>query len=181
MEIKPLKLAGAYELNLKRLGDARGYFMRFYDRKIFAKHGLQTVWEQESLSFNQAKNTVRGLHFQLPPFAETKIVRVAQGAIFDVLVDLRKQSKTYGEWTAIELSAENDKAVYIPQGFAHGFRTLAENTIVEYKIDAPYQANLSSGIFWNDADLRIDWQTENPITSERDASLQKFASFDSPF
>lgn len=181
MQLNPLKLEGAYELNLKRIGDARGFFMRFYDREVFAQYGLQTFWEQESLSFNQAKNTVRGLHFQKPPLVEAKIVRVAQGAIFDVLVDLRKDSKTYGKWEMIKLTAENNKAVYIPKGFAHGFHTLTENTIVEYKIDVPYQANLASGVFWNDETLKIDWKVENPVLSQRDAELKKFAEFDSPF
>ncbi|MBA3632985.1 MAG: dTDP-4-dehydrorhamnose 3,5-epimerase [Acidobacteria bacterium] len=181
MYIEPLKLKDTYKINLKRIGDSRGYFMRFYDREIFARRGLQIVWEQESLSFNQAKDTVRGLHFQLPPFAETKIVRVVQGAIMDVFVDLRKGSETYGKWDALELSAENDTAVYIPKGFAHGFRTLTENTMVEYKIDVPYQANLASGIRWNDGTLGIDWKVENPIISARDGELQFFDSFDSVF
>ncbi|HLM59625.1 MAG TPA: dTDP-4-dehydrorhamnose 3,5-epimerase [Pyrinomonadaceae bacterium] len=181
MQIKPRKLDGVFEIKLERIGDERGYFMRFYDREIFVRHNLQTVWEQESVSFNQAKDTVRGLHFQMPPLVETKIVRVAAGAIWDVFVDLRKDSETYGEWDALELSAENNLAVYIPKGFAHGFRTLAENTIVEYKIDVPYQSDLASGIRWNDQTLNIDWRIENPIISARDAEQQFFISFDSPF
>ncbi len=181
MQIEPLKLKGTYRIKLERIGDARGYFMRFYNREIFAAHGLQTVWEQESVSFNKEKKIVRGLHFQLPPFNETKIVRVAAGAIFDVFVDLRKDSETYGKWDTIELSAENDTAVYISKGFAHGFKTLAENTLVEYKIDANYNAESAGGIRWNDTDLAIEWNTENPIMSERDGKLPFFADFDSPF
>lgn len=181
MHIEPLKLAGAYKINFNRIGDVRGFFMRFYDREIFAANNLQTVWEQESLSFNQQKNTVRGLHFQLPPQIETKMVRVAQGAILDVLVDLRKNSATYGKWEAIELSAENDTAIYIPKGFAHGFKTLSDNALVEYKIDVPYRAELASGIRWNDETLAIDWKTEHPTISERDLDLQVFDLFDSPF
>lgn len=181
MEIKPLKLKGIFQLNLKRHGDLRGYFMRFYDREIFARHGLQTVWEQESVSFNRAKDTIRGLHFQLPPLVEAKIVRVVEGAIWDVFVDLRHNSETYGRWDALELSAENNRAVYLPKGFAHGFRTLAENTKIEYKIDVPYRADLASGIRWNDKTLGIDWHVENPTISARDGELQFFDSFDSPF
>lgn len=181
MQIEPLKLKGTFKIKLTRIGDARGYFMRFYNRDIFAAHDLQTVWEQESVSFNQSKNTLRGLHFQLPPFNETKIVRVPNGAVIDYFVDLRKNSPTYGAWDSIELSAENDTAVYIPKGFAHGFKTLAENTLVEYKIDANYSAEAASGIRWNDPDLNVDWNVENPITSARDAELQFFADFDSPF
>jgi len=181
MQIEPLRLKGAYRIKLERITDARGYFMRFYNREIFAARGLQTVWEQESVSFNKKKNTLRGLHFQLPPFNETKIVRVASGAIFDVFVDLRKNSETYGEWDAIELSAENDTAVYIPKGFAHGFKTLADDTLVEYKIDAGYDSDAASGIRWNDPTLAVEWNTENPIVSERDEKLPFFADFDSPF
>lgn len=181
MQIEPLRLKGAYRIKLERINDSRGYFMRFYNREIFAAHGLQTVWEQESVSFNKRKNTLRGLHFQLPPFNETKIVRVASGAVLDVLVDLRKNSATYGEWDAVELSAENDTAVYIPKGFAHGFKTLADDTLVEYKIDADYNSEAASGIRWNDPTLAVEWNAENPIMSERDQHLPIFADFDSPF
>lgn len=180
MRIKPLKLQGTYEINFQRVGDARGFFMRFYDREIFAENNLQTVWEQESVSFNQARDTVRGLHFQRPPLVETKIVRAAHGAIWDVFVDLRKDSETYGEWDAIELSAENNRAVYIPKGFAHGFRTLSENALVEYKIDVPYRADLANGVRWNDKDLNIDWKVENPLISARDSELPFFKNFVSP-
>ena len=181
MQIEPLKLKGTYKIQLTRIGDNRGYFMRFYNREIFAAHGLQTVWEQESVSFNKEKNTLRGLHFQFPPYEETKIVRVVSGAIVDFFVDLRKDSETYGKWDSIELSGENNCAVYIPKGFAHGFKTLEENTLVEYKIDANYNAESASGIRWNDPDLAVEWNTENPITSERDGKLQSFADFVSPF
>lgn len=181
MQIEPLKLQGTYRIKLERIGDVRGYFMRFYNREIFAAHDLQTVWQQESVSFNKAKNTLRGLHFQLPPFDETKIVRVASGAIMDFFVDLRRDSATYGQWDVIELSAANDTAVYIPKGFAHGFVTLADDTTVEYKIDADYNASAASGIRWNDPDLAVDWRTKAPITSERDANLPFFRDFVSPF
>jgi len=181
MLIEPLKLKGSCKIKLKRIGDSRGFFMRTYDKNLFAENDLQIVWEQESLSFNQVKNTVRGLHFQLPPLVETKVVRVVQGAIWDVFVDLRKDSETYGQWDALELSAENNCAVYIPKGFAHGFRVLAENTMVEYKIDVPYQSDLASGIRWNDETLDISWKVENPIISARDEELQFLESFDSPF
>ncbi len=181
MKLTPLKLEGAYQINLNRLKDERGYFMRFFDRNVFAEHDLPTIWEQESLSYNRDKNTLRGLHFQNPPVVEAKIVRVVSGAILDVLVDLRKNSKTYGEWEMIELSEENETAVFIPKGFAHGFCTIADNTYIEYKIDVPYQPNLADGIRWNDNYLSIKWEIENPIISERDSGLQFFADFDSPF
>lgn len=177
MNIKPLKLEGTFEINFERVADERGFFMRLYDRQKFADHTLQTRWEQESLSFNRRKDTLRGLHFQLPPQAETKIVRVVRGAILDVFVDLRTDSSTFGKWDAVELSDENARAVYIPKGFAHGFRTLTDNTLIEYKIDVPYQAELADGILWNDKDLNIDWNIENPIISERDRNLKVFRDF----
>ena len=181
MRLRPLKLKGAYEIEFNRIADERGYFMRSYDHDVFADLGLRTDWKQESTSFNRLKNTVRGLHFQKPPYVESKIVRVSQGAILDVLVDLRKDSLTFGEWYSAELSVENNKALYIPGGFAHGFRTLVDNSMIEYKIDVPYHADLADGIRWNDESLSIDWGVQEPIISERDRSLQYFADFDSPF
>lgn len=181
MQIEPLKLEGTYKIKLERIEDTRGYFMRFYNRDIFASYNLQTNWVQESVSFNKKKNTLRGLHFQMPPHDETKIVRVVSGTITDFFVDLRKSSPTYGKWDSIDLSAKNDTAVYIPKGFAHGFVTLEENTLVEYKIDANYSAESASGILWNDEDLAIEWNAEDPVISERDGQFQRFADFVSPF
>lgn len=181
MEIKPRKLKGTFEITLNRIGDARGYFMRTYSQEVFAEHGLQIDWVQENQSLSARPHTIRGLHFQLPPFTETKLVRVVRGAMLDYFVDLRRDSETYGQWDSIELSADNDKVVYIPKGFAHGFRTLTENVITEYKIDVAYQAESASGIRWNDETLNINWDVENPIISERDAQLGFFKNFDSPF
>lgn len=184
MKIKPLKIAGSYEIRLERRSDERGYFMRFYDREIFARHDLKIDWRQESQSFNLKANTIRALHFQLPPQVETKLVRVVQGAILDVWVDLRTDSETFGVWDSLELSAENDRAVYIPAGCAHGFRTLTENALVEYKIDVPFDAALADGIRWNDPTLNIDWKLsdgEALTISERDAGQKLFADFTSPF
>jgi dTDP-4-dehydrorhamnose 3,5-epimerase len=181
MQIKPHKLRGVFEIKLERIADARGYFMRSYSRSIFAERGLVVDWEQESVSFNRVRNTVRGLHFQLPPYTETKVVQVTHGAVWDVFVDLRSGSDTYGKWGSLELSSENDTAIYIPKGFAHGFKTLTDDTIVAYKIDTAYHPELSSGVFWNDPDLAIDWNVEKPVISVRDVELQKFADFVSPF
>ena len=181
MRLRPLKLKGAYEIEFNRIADERGYFMRSYDHDVFADNGLPTEWMQESTSFNRLKNTVRGLHFQLPPYVESKMVRVSRGAILDVMVDLRKESSTFGEWYSAELSSENNKALYIPAGFAHGFRTLVDSSMIEYKIDVPYHADSADGIRWNDETLGIGWGVQDPIISERDGSLQLFADFDSPF
>ena len=181
MEIRQLKLAGACLIELTRISDERGYFSRLYDAETFAKYDLQTVWEHDSQSFNLKRHTVRGLHFQTPPFAETKLVRVSRGAISDVIVDLRRSSATYGQWEMVELSEENGKCLYIPKGFAHGFCTLTDASIVNYKIDAPYNAASASGIRWNDPALGINWPTVDPTISVRDTELQLFTDFVSPF
>lgn len=181
MEIRPLKLAGSFEIELRRISDERGYFQRLYDAETFAAHGLQTAWEHDSQSFNLKRDTVRGLHFQLPPYDETKLVRCARGRIWDVLVDLRRESETYGRWEAVELSEANGKCLYIPKGFAHGFRTLSDDSVVVYKIDAPYHAPSASGIRWNDPDLNVAWQIEDPVISARDTELPLFRDFVSPF
>lgn len=181
MEIKPLKLAGSFEIIIKKHGDERGYFMETYKQQIFAQYGLQTDWVQENESLSGKKYTIRGLHFQLPPAAQTKLLRAIQGEVLDVFVDLRKDSATYGQWDAIHLSAENCRAVYVPRGFAHGFCTLTENAIIQYKVDSPYAPEYDSGIRWNDPDLGINWETDSPVLSGKDAEAQFFRNFVSPF
>lgn len=181
MQIKPRELGGVFEIKLERITDTRGYFMRSYSRSVFADHDLVVDWEQESVSFNKVRDTVRGLHFQLPPYTETKIVRVTHGAVWDVFVDLRSGSDTYGKWGSVELSSENDTAIYIPKGFAHGFRTLTDEAVVAYKIDKGYHPESASGIVWNDRDLAIGWDVKDPVISARDTGLPKFSDFVSPF
>ena len=181
MEIKPLKLDGTFEIVPKIIGDVRGYFLESYSQKLFVEHGLQTDWVQENQSLSEKKYTLRGLHFQLPPFAQAKLVRAVRGEILDVFVDLRKNSPTYGQWDAIRLSEENCKAVYVPRGCAHGFCTLTENAIIQYKVDNYYSPEHDSGIRWNDADIKIDWETETPILSKKDETSQFFKDFVSPF
>jgi dTDP-4-dehydrorhamnose 3,5-epimerase len=181
MLLQPLDIDGLYEITASRNEDERGFFMRSYDRQVFAENGLETQWEQESLSFNQRKFTIRGLHFQLPPLPETKIVRVTRGAAMDVALDMRSASQTYGRHVAIELSAENGKALYIPAGFAHGFQTLEDNTLVEYKINVAYCRELSTGIRWNDPSLDIPWHDGETGMSERDAVLPLLGDLNSPF
>lgn len=181
MEIRPLRLRGSCEILLKRIEDVRGYFMPVFDSKMLIGAGIETADWHDNLSYNKKRDTVRGLHFQLPPFEERKIVRVSRGAIRDVIVDLRSGSETYGEWEAYELSEDNGKCLYIPDGFAHGFCTLTDDAIVNYKLDAPYNAGSASGIRWNDPTLDIPWPTGNPTMSDRDKQLGAFADFVSPF
>lgn len=181
MQIIPLKLEGTFEIIPKIIGDSRGYFMESYSQKLFAEYGLQTNWVQENQSLSEKPHTVRGLHFQIPPFAQAKLLRVVRGNILDVFVDLRKSSQTYGKWDSIELSGENCKSVYIPRGFAHGFCTLSGSVIVQYKVDNFYSPECEFGLRWNDADIGIDWKIEDAVLSARDKELPFFKDFVSPF
>jgi dTDP-4-dehydrorhamnose 3,5-epimerase len=161
--------------------DGRGYFMRTYDEGIFRDHGLTTAWVQENQSRSTRKGLIRGLHFQRPPHAETKLVRVVVGAILDVFVDLRKESETYGQWDSLELSAENHRMAYIPKGFAHGFCTLTDVAVVLYKVDACYEPRAEGGLRWDDRTLSIAWPTAEPYLSAKDRALPAFDGFVSPF
>lgn len=161
--------------------DDRGYFMRVYDEEIFQEFDLQTKWVQENESRSIEKHIIRGLHFQAPPHAETKLIRVIHGSILDVFVDLRKDSKTFGQWDSIELSAENCKLAYIPKGFAHGYCTLTDVALVQYKVDAFYAPQSEGGIRWNDETLNISWPVRTPFLSDKDKALLSFETLRSPF
>lgn len=181
MKIRPLRLSGTYELLLEPHHDERGYFMRVYDDQILEEAGIRANWLQENESRSIRKHTLRGLHFQAPPHAEIKLVRVVLGSILDVFVDLRRRSNTFGQWDSLELSAENHKMVYIPKGFAHGYCTLTEETVVLYKVDARYTPGIEGGLRWCDDILNIAWPTQEPCLSARDRSLPFFREFASPF
>jgi len=181
MNIRPLKLAGSYEIQLKPLRDERGYFMRAYDEVIFREHGLSTAWAQENQSSSLRRGVVRGLHFQKPPHAETKLIRAVVGAVLDVFVDLRKSSPTYGQWDSVELNANNMNYVYVPRGCAHGYCTLTEESTVLYKVDSRYAPEAEGGILWNDPDLAITWPVESPLISAKDAKWPLFRDFITPF
>lgn len=181
LRIRPLKLKGTFEIALEPHLDARGYFARVYDEAIFCEHGLTTAWVQENQSLSARKGLIRGLHFQSPPHAETKLIRVVEGAVLDVFVDLRKRSETFGRWDSIELSAENLKMVYLPRGIAHGFCTLTDRALVQYKVDACYAPESEGGVRWDDPTLKIDWPTRDPFVSEKDRNLPAFEELASPF
>jgi len=157
--------------------DNRGFFMRTYDENLFQKYKIAHDWVQENQSRSIAKGIIRGLHFQLPPYTESKLVRCTRGIIFDVFVDLRKDSPTFSHWDSIELSEENKKMIFIPAGFAHGFCTLTDNCEVLYRVDNYYHPEAEYGIIWNDATLKIKWPVNKPILSQRDAKLASFADF----
>ena len=178
MRIEGRMLAGAFEITFDARRDARGYFMRWYDRDLFARAGLPTDWVQANESASR-RGTVRGLHFQRSPHAETKFVRVVAGAIFDVFVDLRRGSPTYGKWDAVELSAAKGNAVLIPKGFAHGFCALSEEAIVSYLVDNAYTPAAEGGLAWDDAQLAIPWPAAcAPIVSDKDRAWPRLADLE---
>lgn len=159
--------------------DERGYFMESYNQKkieILIKDRF--VQDNESMS---CKNTLRGLHLQLPPHAQSKLVRVIKGSILDIAVDLRKDSESYGQHFKSILSGENKKQLYIPKGFAHGFLSLEDDTILSYKCSDYYNADSEASILWNDPDLNIDWGIKDPILAEKDRIAKNFATFENPF
>lgn len=166
-----------------RHGDARGYFSETYVQPLYAANGIAAHFVQDNESLSALPGTVRGLHLQAPPFAQAKLVRVLAGAIFDVAVDVRKGSPTYGRWAGARLTAEGGEQLYVPHGFAHGFCTLAPGTRVAYKVDAVYDRASERGILWSDPDIAIDWTLGDgeKILSDKDKVLPCLKDFDSPF
>jgi dTDP-4-dehydrorhamnose 3,5-epimerase len=177
MLIKEKKLKGVFEINLEAREDRRGFFMRVYDDAIFKRYGIHRNWVQENHSLSTEKGTIRGFHFQFPPHAETKLVRVISGEVYDVILDLRKGSSTFGEWDSIRLSADNKRMIYIPRGFAHGMCTLTKNCVMLYKVDNYYAPESEGTIRWDDPDIGIDWPADNPILSEKDSTAKSFKEF----
>lgn len=171
-------LAGAWLIELELLGDERGWFARSFDEEEFAAHGLNPKVVQCNASFNEQRDTLRGMHYQAAPHGESKLVRCVRGAIFDVAVDLREDSATFCSWHGVELSAENRLAFYIPAGLAHGFQTLEEDCEVLYMMGAPYVAESARGVRWDDPAFAIEWpepQDQRTI-SARDASYPDFVA-----
>jgi dTDP-4-dehydrorhamnose 3,5-epimerase len=161
-------------------GDNRGYFFESYNAEIFKKNGLELNFVQDNQSMSH-KNALRGLHFQAPPFAQGKLVRVVRGAVFDVVVDIRKNSATYGKQFSIHLTEHNFTMLWIPEGFAHGFATLENDTLFSYKCTRVYNKASEGGILWCDPALGINWEIENPILSEKDKLNPLLSDFTSPF
>jgi dTDP-4-dehydrorhamnose 3,5-epimerase len=180
MEIIKTKIEGLLIIKPSVFFDERGYFFESFNEERFKDYGLNTRFVQDNESKSQ-KGVLRGLHFQRPPYAQGKLVRVIKGAVLDVAVDLRKNSPTYGQWESIELTEDNKLMYWIPAGFGHGFLTLKEDTIFSYKCTNPYNKESEGSIQWDDADLNIDWGYKNPIISEKDANSPSFESFVSPF
>jgi dTDP-4-dehydrorhamnose 3,5-epimerase len=167
-------LAGALVVDVERLADERGFFARSHCAAEFVAHGLEGVFRQCSISFNERRGTLRGMHFQAKPHAEAKLVRCTAGAVFDVIVDIRSQSPTYRRWFGTELTAGNRRALYIPEGFAHGFISLADQAEVLYMISVAYAPGFGRGFRWNDPAIGIEWPMRPTLLSARDAAYPPF-------
>jgi dTDP-4-dehydrorhamnose 3,5-epimerase len=171
-------VAGSYAVEPERMEDARGFFARTFSADEFAAHGLDDRVDQCSTSFNAKRGTLRGLHYQAAPHGESKLVRCTRGAIYDVAVDLRPNSPSYLRWAAVELTAENGRALYVPEGCAHGFQTLADASEILYQISAAYVPEAARGVRWDDPVFSIEWPPAPPggrTIAERDSRYPDFA------
>ena len=168
-------LPGAYLIDLERREDERGFFARAWCADEFAEHGLSTRLVQANISFNVRKGTLRGMHFQVEPHAEAKVVRCTRGAIYDVVIDLRPDSDTYKRWLGVELDAEGRRALYVPEGFAHGYQTLAPDTETMYQVSEYYAPHAEDGVRWDDPAFGIEWpDPANAFLSEKDRNCPDF-------
>ncbi len=174
MIFQPSPLAGAYIIDLQPIEDHRGFFARAWCQQEFQQHGLESRLVQCNLSYNQTSGTVRGMHYQIAPHKETKVVRCVRGRIFDVIIDLRRDSPTYLHWFGIELSAENRRMLYVPEGFAHGYQTLEPDTEVFYQVSEFYHPGSEQGIRWDDPAIAVDWPLEPTVISEKDKNYPDY-------
>lgn len=183
MLVEETTLPGVLILTPKRFGDARGFFSESYSARGFAEQGVTPVFVQDNHSLSASLGTIRGLHFQAPPHAQDKLVRCGRGALFDVAVDIRTGSPTYGQWTGVELTAQNGRQLLVPRGFAHGFITRLPDTEIVYKCSDYYAPETEGALRWDDPDLGIDWGlgVDAPTLSDKDAIAPSFAGFISPF
>lgn len=174
MRLIPTSLPGAFLVELVAHVDARGSFTRTWDRQLFVDHGLSPPGEQGSLSRTTQRGTLRGMHYQAAPWGEAKLIRVARGTIWDVAIDLRRSSPSFGQHLAVELSAEEPRALYLPAGFAHGFLTLSDEVEMEYLMSAPYRPEAARGVRFDDPAFAIAWPFPPRLVHERDLSYPKF-------
>lgn len=181
MQIEPTTLADVLILTPRRFADARGWFSETFSAPRLAEAGLDLAWVQDNHSFSAAKGTLRGLHFQAPPRAQDKLVRCTRGAILDVAVDIRTGSPTYGKWVGVELSADNGRQLFVPQGFLHGFVTLTDGCEVQYKCTDIYSPDHDGAVRWNDPAIGVDWGTLAPILSDKDTKAPLLADIGTPF
>lgn len=174
MIFKPTDLQGAYVIEPERKPDFRGYFARVYCEKEFVALGLESRIAQCSVSYNQRKGTLRGMHYQVAPFEEVKVVRCIRGAIYDVIIDLRPDSPTFKKHVGVELNEQNGKAIYVPAGFAHGFQTLEDNSEVFYQMSQRFSESHARGVRWNDPAFVISWPEDSRTILERDENYVDF-------
>jgi dTDP-4-dehydrorhamnose 3,5-epimerase len=168
------KLKGAYIIDVKRLEDERGFFGRSYCKREMDEYGLNTNMVQANVSYNKKKGTLRGMHMQVSPYEETKLVRCTRGAIYDVIIDMREDSDTYKQWIGVELTADSYRMLFVPEGFAHGFITLEDNTDVTYNVTQYYTPGSERGIRWNDPAFNIEWPMEPVTISDKDQAHPDF-------
>lgn len=170
------KLPGAFLIDIEPIEDERGFFARVWCQEEFAEHGLQTTWAQSNLAHTKKKGTLRGLHYQVAPYQEAKLMRCIRGAIYDVIIDLRPDSSTYKQWLGVELTAQNHKTLYIPEGFAHGYQALVDDTETFYQVSQFYTPGAERGVRWNDPTFGIEWPiTKNIIISGKDKNCPDFS------
>ena len=181
MQVLSQEIKGVFEVRPKVIGDSRGFFSETYRSDAFEEHGIGSNWVQENQSLSTRLHTLRGLHFQVPPKAQAKLVSVARGRILDVFVDLRKDSETYGKWGSVELDWQLCNRVFVPRGFAHGFCTLTDEVIVQYKVDEYYAPDFEQAFMWNDPVIGVEWPVGEPFLSDRDKSHPAFEDFETPF
>ncbi|MEI2428101.1 dTDP-4-dehydrorhamnose 3,5-epimerase [Priestia megaterium] len=181
MNMIKTKFEDAFLIEPKVFGDHRGFFTESYNKELFKQNGIDMDFIQDNHSLSQQPGTLRGMHYQLNDKAQTKLVRVTRGAIYDVIVDIRKGSPTYGKWQGFILSADNKRQLLVPKGFAHGFCTIVENTEVQYKVDELYSPEHDRGIAWDDSALNIDWPFNNPVLSDKDTKHPTLAEADNNF
>lgn len=176
LELTPTTLDGVYRIRFARVRDERGSFVRTFDRAVFTARGLNAVWAEHGEALNASAGTLRGLHFQRAPHGEVKLIRCTRGAVYDVLVDVREHAPTFGRWEAFELAEGDDAALYAPAGFAHGYQTLRDDTVMTYLHSAPYAAGASAGYRYDSPGLAIRWPLAPTVMSARDRALAAFSS-----
>jgi dTDP-4-dehydrorhamnose 3,5-epimerase len=183
MQIEETPIPGLLVITPARFGDARGFFSESYNKARMAEHGIKTQFVQDNHSLSEQAGTVRGLHFQSPPHAQAKLVRCGRGRLFDVAVDIRKGSPTYGKWFGLELTFENGKQLLIPEGFLHGFATRVPNTEIIYKCSDFYAPDCDGAVRFDDPDIAIDWGLDDkaPLLSDKDASAPLLRDLMNPF
>jgi dTDP-4-dehydrorhamnose 3,5-epimerase len=182
LQIEETALPGVLILTPRRFGDARGFFAETWNRRLLAGHGIATDFVQDNHSLSAQANTLRGLHFQAPPHAQAKLVRCGRGRLFDVAVDIRRGSPTYGRWVGVELSAENGRQLLIPEGFLHGFVTREPDTEIVYKCSDFYEPSADGAVRFDDPAIGIDWGlTGDPVLSAKDAAAPTLAALGTPF